>query len=167
MNGTFYAIGKSEIYGIAIQDNKALEINSFVSNFKKIKRGTVWFDGQKMHIDRIYNAKTEIKTNIKWAISGIMLYPNYDPELEGFTGAYSDVLRKANHTAIGFKENKIYLIAGKNLSLHEFRKNILNSKIAFDGLINLDGGGSTQMNYNNKSIISTSRVLNHAISVKC
>lgn len=166
INGTFYAIGKSQIYGIAIQDGRPLEINSYVSNFNGLKRGTIWYDGKSMYIGRIYNTKTEIKTKIAWAISGVELYPNYDPKREGFVGAYADVLRKCNHTAIGFKGERVYLITGKDLSMLDFRTKILNSNIAFDGLIALDGGGSTQMRYDGKDIIKSSRVLNHGIFLK-
>lgn len=166
INGTFYNIGKSEIYGIAIQDDKPLDTNSYVSTFNGIKRGTIWYDGNKTQVGLVYNANDEIKTRIKWAVSGIELYPNYNPSAEGFIGGYADVLRKTNHTAIGFKDNTVYLIVSKNLTLLDFRNKILNSKLAFDGLINLDGGGSTQMNFGGKSIISTTRPLNHAICVK-
>lgn len=166
INGTFYAIGKSQIYGIAINEDRPLEVNSYVSNFDGLKRGTIWYDGKSLYIGRIYNTKTEIKTKIDWAISGVELYPNYDPKREGFTGAYADVLRKCSHTAIGFKGAKVYLIAGKDLSMLDFRNKILNSSIAFDGLIALDGGGSTQMRYDGKDIIKSSRVLNHGIFLK-
>ena len=114
----------------------------------------------------VYNAKAEIKEPIKWAISGISLYPTYDPKAEGFVGVYADVLRATKHTAIGYKGTKIYLIAtDKAITLENFRKNLLNSSLAFDGLINLDGGGSTQMNFNGKKIISSARPLNHAVRV--
>lgn len=166
INGTFYAIDKPYIYGIAIQNNHPLEINSYVSNFNGYKRGTIWYDGKRCYIAKIYNSKHEIKTNINWAISGIELYPNYDPKREGFTGKYSDVLRATKHTAIGFKDNKVYLIvSNKNLTMLEFRNKLLNSKIAFDGLIALDGGGSSQMVYNGKEILKSSRPLNHGIFV--
>lgn len=166
INGTFYSIGGNNIFGVAMQDGKPLAVNSFVSNFVGLKRGTIWYDGKKMNVDRIYNTKTEIKTPIKWAISGIMLYPSYNPGLEGFNGKYADVLRRCNHTAIGFKENKIYLIVGKDLSLLDFRNKILNSKVAFDGIIALDGGGSTQMKFKGKDILRSPRVLNHGVFLK-
>lgn len=114
----------------------------------------------------VCNAKAEIKTPIKWAISGVSLYPAYDPKAEGFVGAYADVLRETKHTALGYKGNKIYLIASdKALTLENFRNGLLNSSISFDGLINLDGGGSTQMSFNGKKIISSVRPLNHAVKV--
>lgn len=166
INGTFYNLKGSEIYGLAMQDGKEIETNSYVTNFDGLKRGTIYFDGNKMHHAMVYNAKTEIKDKIKWAISGISLYPIYNPKAEGFTGAYADVLRATKHTAIGFKGNKVYLIASnKSLTLDEFRRGLLNSKIAFDGLINLDGGGSTQMNFGGKKLISSTRSLNHCVRV--
>lgn len=164
INGTFYNLKGSEIYGLAMQDGKEIETNSYVTNFDGLKRGVIYFDGDKLHHAMVYNAKTEIKDNIKWAISGISLYPVYNPKAEGFVGAYADVLRATKHTAIGFKGNKVYLIASdKSLTLDEFRRGLLNSKIAFDGLINLDGGGSTQMNFGGKKVISSVRSLNHCV----
>ena len=38
--------------------------------------------------------------DIEWAIGGLGLH-NYNPSAEGFTGAYSDVLRSTGHTGIG------------------------------------------------------------------
>lgn len=166
INGTFYNLHGKEIYGLAMQDGKEIETNSYVTNFEGLKRGVIYFDGSKLHHAMVYNAKTEIKDPIKWAISGISLYPNYNPKAEGFVGAYADVLRATKHTAIGFKGDKVYLIASsKNLTLDDFRKGLLNGKIAFDGLINLDGGGSTQMNFAGKKLISSTRSLNHCVRV--
>lgn len=164
INGTFYNLRGKEIYGLAMQDNKEIETNSYVTNFHSLKRGTIHYDGKKLHHAMIYNAKTEIKDPIKWGISGISLYPIYNPKAEGFTGAYADVLRATKHTAIGFKGDKVYLIASdKALTLENFRNGLLNSKIAFDGLINLDGGGSTQMTFGGKKVISSVRPLNHCV----
>lgn len=164
INGTFYNLSGKEIYGLAMQDNKEIETNSYVTNFHSLKRGTIYYDGKKLHHAMVYNAKTEIKDFIKWGISGISLYPIYNPRVEGFTGAYADVLRATKHTALGFKGDKVYLIASdKALSLDNFRNGLLNSRLAFDGLINLDGGGSTQMTFGGKKLISSVRALNHCI----
>lgn len=164
INGTFYNLKGSEIYGLAMQDNKEIETNSYVTNFQGLKRGTIYFNGSKLHHAMVYNARTEIKDFIKWGISGISLYPIYNPRAEGFTGAYADVLRATKHTALGFKGDKVYLIASdKSLTLDDFRKGLLNSRIAFDGLINLDGGGSTQMTFDGKKLISSVRALNHCV----
>lgn len=166
INGTFYNLKGKDIYGIAIQDNKELVTNAYVSNFNGLKRGTIWFDGNNCNIDMIYNTRSEVHTSLIWGVSGISLYPIYNPKKEGFTGVYSDVLRATAHTAIGFKNNKVYLIvSNKNLSMDSFRSGLLNSKIAFDGLIALDGGGSTQMKFNGKDIVKSVRKLNHFIKV--
>ena len=170
INGTFYNVKnpthKDTTWGIATYDNKSIDTNSYVSNYDGIKRGTIIcdYDGS-MEIKKIYNIKSEINYPVLWAISGIEMYPGYNPVDEGFFGATEDVLRKTNHTAIGFKNKNVYLITSTNLTLFDFRANILNSSIAFDGLINLDGGGSTQMNYKGKGIKS-SRKLNHVIRLK-
>lgn len=164
INGTFYNLKGSEIYGLAMQDGKEIETNSYVTNYQGLKRGTIYFDGEELHHAMVYNAKSEIKSPIKWAISGISLYPNYDPKAEGFIGPYADVLRATKHTAIGFRRERVYLISSdKSLTLDNFRKGLLNSPISFDGLINLDGGGSTQMNFGGKKLISSVRALNHCI----
>lgn len=164
INGTFYNLKGSEIYGLAMQDGKEIETNSYVTNFHSLKRGTIYYDGKKLHHAMVYNAKSEIKDYIKWGISGISLYPIYNPKAEGFTGAYADVLRATKHTVIGFKGDKVYLIASaKALTLENFRNGLLNSRLAFDGLINLDGGGSTQMSFGGKKVISSTRPLNHCI----
>lgn len=164
INGTFYNLKGSEIYGLAMQDGKEIETNSYVTNFQGLKRGVIYFDGEKLHHAMVYNARTEIKEPIKWGISGISLYPTYDPKSEGFTGAYADVLRATKHTALGFKGDKVYLIASdKALTLDSFRNGLLNSSISFDGLISLDGGGSTQMSFGGKKLIPSVRALNHCV----
>lgn len=165
INGTFYATGKPYIYGIAMQDGRPIDTNSFVTTFNGTKRGTIWYDNKRLYVGRVCNTKQEIKTLIKWAVSGLMLYPYYDPAREGFTGKYADVLRKCNHTAIGYKGKTVYLIVGKDLTLLDFRNKILNSKVAFDGLIALDGGGSSQMRFDGKDIMKSTRPLNHCISL--
>ena len=166
INGTFYAIGGREIYGVAVQDNKPLHVNAHVTNFDGIKRGTIYFDGNACGFRRVYNALSEINSRLVWAISGVSMYPFYDPKEEGFVGAYADVLRRTNHTAIGCKGDRVYLIVARNLTLDEFRKRLLNSRLAFDALIALDGGGSTQMRYGGKDIVKSVRVLNHAAVLK-
>ena len=164
INGTFYNLRGKEIYGLAMQDGKEIETNSYLTNFQGLKRGAIYYDGKKLHHDMIYNAKLDIKEFIKWGISGISLYPLYIPRTEGFTGAYADVLRATKHTALGYKGDRVYLIASdKALTLDNFRNGLLNSSISFDGLINLDGGGSTQMNFGGKKVISSVRALNHHI----
>lgn len=164
INGTFFWAGNT--IGIAINEGKRIQANSHVAyDVDSIPRGTIFYKNGKMYIDRIWDIRPY---NPDWAISGVMLYPNFNPKVEGFYGKYSDVLRATFHTAIGFRGNKIYLITTKNanLTVDQFRISMLNSNIAFDGLINLDGGGSTQMSYNGKNINVSSRPVVSAVLLK-
>ena len=163
INGTFFWQGNT--IGIAVNNSKKLQSNSHVAyDMAQTKRGTIYYKNNKMYVDRIWDIR-EYKPN--WAISGLMLYPDYNPKAEGFTGKYADVLRATKHTAVGFKDNKIYLIASdESLTMYEFRNKILNSKLAFDGLIALDGGGSTQLSYAGKDIVKSSRKVVTAILCK-
>lgn len=153
--------------GIAVQDGKKISDNSHVSNYNHYQRGTIFCtDKGFLGVDRIYNISDGIKS-LKWAISGVSLYPIYAPEDEGFVGVYSDVINSVtNHSAIGYKDDYVYLIASnKKQNLLSFRNDILNSKFAFDGLISLDGGGSSQFNYNGIGFKS-SRKIDTAVIIK-
>lgn len=131
---------------------------------KNTPRGTIYCKNNRIYVERIWDIRPY---NPTWAISGLMLYPSYIPAIEGFVGKYADVLRATKHTALGFKDNKIYLIASdESLTMQEFRNKILNSKLAFDGLIALDGGGSTQLSYADKDIVKSSRKVVTAVLCK-
>lgn len=102
----------------------------------------------------------------KWAIGGCgMITPTgYDPETEGFTGIYSDILRKANKTVIGYKDGYVYLIVGKTIAHSELLK--LLKKMGLEYAISIDGGSSSCMKYNGKLLLSTTRVINNWVTVK-
>lgn len=163
INGTFFWQGNT--IGIAINNSKKLQPNSHVAyDMKNTPRGTIYYKNNKIYIERIWDIRPY---NPTWAISGLMLYPSYIPSIEGFVGKYADVLRATKHTALGFKDNKIYLIASdESLTMQEFRNKILNSKLAFDGLVALDGGGSTQLSYAGKDMVKSSRKIVTAILCK-
>lgn len=96
-------------------------------------------------------------TKVKIAIGGIGLVNNKDPKFkynptgEGFSGTYSDVLRKTAKTVIGYnaKENKIYLMCRPNI-VHKatLGYDLLNlvKDCGYDIALSVDGGGSTFMN---------------------
>lgn len=165
INGGFFNVsnpgGKDSCWGIAMQDNKPLNINSYVSNYEGKYRGTLIFDGEKVTFKRIYNIKSEWKGNVKWAISGFSMKPTYAPKEEGIL---DDVLRKTNHSAIGFEKDNIYLFAMENIMFSAFRTEIFNQYPKLEGLIGLDGGGSTQLRHE-KPLIRSTRGLNHFVEV--
>ena len=80
-----------------------------------------------------------------WAVGGMGLLDNYDPEAEGFTGSYSDVLRKANHTVLGIRNGKVYGVYFKNLTAQSIN-DLCKRKFRFDYAVLLDGGALAAIN---------------------
>lgn len=123
------------------------------------KRGVVAWDGSKMICRRI-NKYTEIP-NMVWGVSGVMLLPSYDRYIEGYA---ADIYRKTNHTIIGFDSgNNVYLIVRTDSTMEKLIQVCKDLKLI--GAVNLDGGGSSQLNWNGQGYKS-SRKINSAIIVK-
>lgn len=80
-----------------------------------------------------------------WAVGGMGLMGNYDPEAEGFSGTYADVLRKANHTVLGVRNGKVYGVYFKNLTAASIN-DLCQRKFRFDFAILMDGGGLAAIN---------------------
>ena len=100
------------------------------------------YDGT-MAIKRVYTT-AELPSNIKWAIGGMGLLSCYDPAREGFTGSYSDVLRKTNHTIVGYKGHHVYLCYCKNMSAEQV--NNYAKKLGLEDAVMLDGGHVAAIN---------------------
>lgn len=119
-------------------------------------------DKDELNIKRVYTAD-ELPQNVKWAVGGMGLQSYYDPKGEGFTGAYSDVLRKTNHNVLGVKNNKVYGVYFKNLTA-EAINDLCVRKFRFDFSILLDGGGKAAINGSeNFAKINTSEKQGYAI----
>lgn len=96
-----------------------------------------------------------------WGISGVMLLPNYDRYIEDYL---PDIYRQTHHTIIGFDaKNTVYLIVRTNSTMEKLVQVCKDLKLI--GAINLDGGGSSQLNYNGKGFKSN-RIINSAVIVK-
>lgn len=108
---------------------------------------------------------SELNLNdIKLAIGGVGIRNTlnksfkYNPYLEGFKGAYADVLRCTNKTVIGYNKakNKVYLMARKNI-YHSawWRYDLLDlcRDLGYDIALSLDGGGSTFLNNSTDMIV--------------
>lgn len=95
----------------------------------------------------ITRAKTisELPKNIKWAVGGMGLLGNYNPEAEGFTGPYADVLRSTNHNVLGIKNGKVYGVYFKSKTAAQINTMCKNN-FHFDMAILLDGGGLAAIN---------------------
>lgn len=86
---------------------------------------------------------TELPQAVRWAVGGVGLLTDWNPAEEGFTGAYSDVLRRTGHTFVGTKRGLLYLgyFHGTGAELNEHCK-----KLGLERAIMLDGGHVAAIN---------------------
>ena len=76
---------------------------------------------------------------VVWAVGGMGLLGNYNPAAEGFTGAYSDVLRRTNHTVLGYKGGMLYGVYCKNMTA-QLVNAFVRGKLKLEYAVMLDGG---------------------------
>lgn len=105
----------------------------------------------------------DLPANVKWAVGGLGLLDNYNPTIEGFTGAYSDVLRLTNHTMIGMKKGMVYLCYCKNMTAAQV--NAHAKKLNLEYAIMLDGGHVAAIN-SEATKINTTQVQYYALQAK-
>lgn len=77
--------------------------------------------------------------DVVWAVGGMGLLGNYNPAAEGFTGAYSDVLRKTNHTVLGFKGGLLYGVYCRSMTAQQVNA-LCRDKLKLEYAVMLDGG---------------------------
>lgn len=80
-----------------------------------------------------------------WAVGGMGLLDFYDPAAEGFTGKFSDVLRKTNHTVLGYRNGMLYSVYVPNMTAAQINS-LCKSKMCFEYAIMLDGGHLAAIN---------------------
>lgn len=83
--------------------------------------------------------------SLKWAVGGMGLLDLYNPSAEGFSGKFSDVLRKTDHTVIGEKDGYIYLVYLANMTAKEVN-NFCKNKLMLNKAVMLDGGHIAAIN---------------------
>lgn len=93
---------------------------------------------------------------VDWAVGGMGLLDFYDPAAEGFTGAYSDVLRRTNHTVLGYRNGMFYGVYCKNMTASQ-ANTMMRDKFKMELAVLLDGGhvaaingGSNKINVNQR-----------------
>lgn len=111
----------------------------------------------------------ELSRPVIWAFGGVSLFPHYDPAKEGFTGAYSDVMRRVTsrqggHCWIGIKGSDAYLYWRTNCTRAETREDGI--ELGMDYIIGCDGGGSAQIRHPQLTNAHTSRRINTAFTLK-
>ena len=83
--------------------------------------------------------------NVVWAVGGMGLLGGYDPELDGFTGVYSDVLRKTNHTVLGYKGGLLYGVYCHSMTAQQVNA-LCRDKLKLKYAVMLDGGHVAAIN---------------------
>ena len=82
---------------------------------------------------------------VVWAVGGMGLLGGYDPELDGFTGVYSDVLRKTNHTVLGYKGGMLYGVYCRSMTAQQVNA-FCRDKLKLEYAVMLDGGHVAAIN---------------------
>ncbi len=82
---------------------------------------------------------------VVWAVGGLGLLDSYDPAAEGFTGAYADVLRKTNHTVLGYKGGLLYGVYCRSMTAQQVNA-FCRDKLKLDYAVMLDGGHVAAIN---------------------
>lgn len=82
---------------------------------------------------------------VVWAVGGMGLLGGYDPELDGFTGVYSDVLRKTNHTVLGCKGGLLYGVYCRSMTAQQVNA-LCRDKLKLTHAVMLDGGHVAAIN---------------------
>ena len=147
---------------IAMNNGKPISDNASRNGWKAPARATIY-----MRKDGRLGAKqvktiNELPSDTVWAAGGYMVKPYMDFANEKIP---SSVNYQTGHSYIGFdKDNNIYLISKLNHLIKDIVPTL--TKLGLISCIVLDGGKSTQMKYNGKDIIKTSRAINTAILLK-
>ena len=99
----------------------------------------------RVHMTRVSSADALTPSGVVWAVGGMGLLGNYDPAAEGFAGAYSDVLRRTNHTVLGYKGGMLYGVYCKNMTAQQVNA-FVRDKLKLEYAVMLDGGHVAAIN---------------------
>lgn len=109
-----------------------------------------------VHITRAASTDALPLSETAWAVGGLGLLDFYDPAAEGFTGAYSDVLRKTDHTVLGYKGGMLYGIYCRSKSAQQVNA-FLRDKLKLEMAVMLDGGHVAAIRAANNRINTSQR----------
>lgn len=165
-NGVFFVLqGNGKTHPTSILYENGVAYQSVANHYKDFgcpqSVFIIYKDG-KVDMKRIKNLSELNLTNVRLAVGGLGLRNTQDPKFyyspvtEGFKAGYasngkwkdfSDVLRKANKTVLGYNKrlNKCYLLTVPSVTHGDLIKLISIGEEPYDIAISLDGGGSTFM----------------------
>lgn len=143
LNGSFYAGGKP--CSILVQDGVVKSKYACHASYGKPESVLYRLRDGTTGICRATDTG-HIPDNVWWAVGGLGLLEYYNPAAEGFckltangkTEDFSDVLRKTNHSMIGYKNGYYYLVYCPNMNADG--ANNLAKKLGLQYAIMLDGG---------------------------
>lgn len=100
----------------------------------------------KVYCKRVSHVSNDLPlADMRWAVGGMGLLGNYDPTAEGFTGRFSDVLRRTDHTLLGYKGGMLYGVYCKSMTAAQVNA-FARDKLKLDMAIMLDGGHIAAIN---------------------
>lgn len=167
INGTFFntAAPASDLscWQIAVNQGKPIGPNAAVNGYGGVAKGTmVCYEDGRVIMSRFRNINDFPRWgNIAWAIGGNAVYPDYNLAIEK---AAPDIGRHAMHTLMAYTSDKkvLLLITRRPKRLDDVVRD-LRTRFNLVSAINLDGGGSTAMVANEKTIVDQGRVLNNIV----
>lgn len=129
--------------GHAASEGKIL--SNYATHGKPVATLIVHTDG---NVEMAYIKDLSAVNNLWFAVSGYGIYPKITASDEGFTGAFSDVLRTTNRPIIGYRksDNKIVVAVRANSDADRAKETAKN--LGLDFAISLDAGGSTTLKVN-------------------
>lgn len=93
-------------------------------------------------------SRSELPADLAWALGGMGLLGNYNPDAEGFkkieTQDFSDVLRDTNHAVLGVKNGYIYLCFCESMTAAQV--NAFAQTLGLEMAVMGDGGGIAGIN---------------------
>jgi hypothetical protein len=100
----------------------------------------------KVYCKRVSHVSDDLPlADVRWAVGGMGLLGNYGPTAEGFTGRFSDVLRRTDHTMLGYKDGMLYGVYCKAMTARQVNA-FARDKLKLDMAIMLDGGHIAAIN---------------------
>ena len=93
--------------------------------------------------------------NVKFAVGGLTIAPKVLSAEEGFTGAYTDVLRETERVVMGVNPDKQRVIIAGYSKMSAARGRDLLLELGCTGGITLDGGGSALMREAGKAVLAS------------
>ena len=99
----------------------------------------------RVHMARVSSADALTPSGVVWAVGGMGLLGNYNPAAEGFTGRFADVLRKTNHTVLGYKGGLLYGVYCRSMTAQQVNA-LCRDKLKLEYAVMLDGGHVAAIN---------------------